>query len=58
MKQALLVEAVPEPEEVWEEMLGEAGWEVLNQVLAPAVNVCVHLVELLPLIKQEYLAIK
>ena len=51
MEQALLGEVVLEQEEVWEKVVAEAGWEVPNLVLVPAVSVYVHPVELLYLIK-------
>ncbi len=51
MEQALLEEVDLEPEEVWEEVVAEAGWEVPDLALVPAVSVYVHPVELLYLIK-------
>ena len=51
MEQALLGEVVLEQEEVWEEVVEEAGWEVPDLVLVPAASVCVPPVELLYLIK-------
>ena len=58
MEQALLVEGVLEQEEVWEEVEAEAGWEVPDLVLVPAVSVYVRPVELLYLIKWGHPAIK
>ena len=51
MEQALLGEVVREQEEVGEEVVAEAGWEVPDLVLVPAASVCVPPVELLCLIK-------
>ena len=51
MEQALLGEVDPEPEEVWEEVVAEAGWEGPDPVLVPAVSVYVQPVERLYLIK-------
>jgi len=51
MEQALLGEVVLEPEEVWEAVVAEAGWEVPDLVLVPAVSVYVPPVVLLFLIK-------
>jgi len=58
MEQALLVEGVLEQEEVWEEVVAEAGWEVPDLVLVPAVSVYVPPVELLYLIKLGHPVIK
>lgn len=52
MERALLEEVVLEQEEVWEEVVvAEAGWEVPDLVLVPAVSVYVPHVELLFLTK-------
>ena len=51
MEQALLGEVDSEREEVWEEVVAEAGWEVPDPVLVPAVSVYVHPVEQPYLIK-------
>jgi len=60
MVQALLEEVVLGPEEVWvrEEVVAEAGWKVTDLVLAQVVSVSALPVELLFLMRQEYLAIK
>lgn len=52
------MEVALEPEEVWEEDVVGAGWEVPDPVLAPPGNVYVPPVELVSLIKQGYPAIK
>jgi len=54
MEQVLLEEVVPEPEEVWEEKVVEAGWGEPDQVPGPSVSVYVHPVDLQLLTRQEY----
>jgi len=59
MERVLLMGVVLEPEEVWEEeVVAEAGWEAPDLVQVQPENVYALPVELLPLIKQVYLAIR
>ena len=58
MEQALVVEVVLELEEVCEEEVVGAGWEVPDLVLAPPGSVYVPPVEPQSLTKQEHPAIK